>query len=132
MFNNLVCLSILAHGSCGGRFYTNSGTFSSPNYPNDYGGDLDCKYYIEVNGKMSTIKITFLEFDLESIGLNDYDSLEYGIGTSTSYNERGTFYGSENPPDFEIETTTGLWFRFRSDDNNFKPHAGFSLSWVTG
>ena len=132
MFNNLVCLSNLARGSCGGRFSTISGTLSSPNYPDDYGGDLDCKYYIEITGGLSTIKLTFIEFDLESIGIDNFDFLEYGVGTSTSYYNRGTFYGSENPPDFEIETNSALWFRFRSDDNNFKPHAGFSLSWVTG
>ena len=123
---------IAAHGSCGGTFEAQSGTLSSPNYPGDYEGDLDCKYFIDVDGILSKITVSFINFDLESIGIKVYDYLEYGVGSSTSSNKLGVFYGSETPPDFEIETNSALWFRFISDENNFKPHGGFSLSWVTG
>lgn len=35
-------------GSCGGAITTPSGSITSPNYPNKYGANQDCEWFIDV------------------------------------------------------------------------------------
>ncbi|XP_035665882.1 blastula protease 10-like [Branchiostoma floridae] len=43
---------------------TDTGTFTSPNYPNNYPNDLTCRYEISVTPP-KVIRLTFTELDLE-------------------------------------------------------------------
>ncbi|XP_070576913.1 CUB domain-containing protein 2-like isoform X2 [Ptychodera flava] len=53
--------------ACGGTFTNSSGTFTSPNYPDDYPSDVNCTYYIHGNGLPdSHIQLTFIEFSLSN------------------------------------------------------------------
>ena len=93
---------------------------------------MSCRYEIDVNGDLSSISIVFNDFDLESVGINDYDTLQYGMGTSIYNNPSGEFTGSDIPPAFVLETSSAVWFKFTSDINNFKEHIGFSLDYKIG
>ena len=49
---------------CGGSYGGTSGSISSPNYPNPYGFNEDCRYTIQSsNGK--SITLTFVDFNTE-------------------------------------------------------------------
>lgn len=50
---------------CGGVLNKPEGTFTSPNYPNEYPHDTHCQWMIEVEfGHL--IEITFTDFDFEA------------------------------------------------------------------
>ena len=51
-------------GVCGGYYYDDQGTFSSPNYPNPYPNNQYCYYYINTVANR-TITINFNAFSLE-------------------------------------------------------------------
>ena len=57
------CLHSVDH-LCGGTFYNPSGSLNSPNYPGNYGNNLDCSYYI-VGGAPATISFNFTSFNTE-------------------------------------------------------------------
>ena len=49
---------------CGGTFRSESGLFATPNYPNNYGNNLDCQWHFIVN-ENKFVELTFEVFDLE-------------------------------------------------------------------
>ena len=49
---------------CGGTFRSNSGLFATPNYPNNYGDNLDCQWHIIVS-ENKVVELTFEVFGLE-------------------------------------------------------------------
>ncbi|XP_035665889.1 membrane frizzled-related protein-like [Branchiostoma floridae] len=65
-----------------------TGTFTSPNYPNNYPNDLTCRYEISVTPP-KVIKLTFAEFDLE----DRFDWVDVYDGNTTD----STFQISEKP-----------------------------------
>lgn len=60
---------------CGGKLYAQTGTISSPGYPDNYAPGKDCVWIISApTGKQ--IELIVKGFDLESDSSCDYDFLE--------------------------------------------------------
>ncbi|CAG0903703.1 unnamed protein product [Darwinula stevensoni] len=51
-------------GQCGGTFTEPTGSFESPNYPDNYNDSITCEYRIDV-GSEYWVELTFVDFDLE-------------------------------------------------------------------
>lgn len=94
---------ILFPSGCGGSYAEKSGSFASPNYPNDYAeNDLQCDYVIEVPGT-SSILLTFAAFDTE----DGYDFVE------VQYIEACCFFRlvlSSNETEYFFQVYDGLTF----------------------
>ncbi|XP_078681747.1 procollagen C-endopeptidase enhancer 1-like [Branchiostoma floridae x Branchiostoma belcheri] len=60
------------------RLTSDSGSFSSPNYPNNYPDDNDCRYEISVTPP-KVITLTFTDFDVEK----DFDFVYVYDGNTT-------------------------------------------------
>lgn len=61
--------------SCGGHFFSETGTVTSPNFPNYYPKDKECVWVIEAADR-HIIELNFLNFTLESSVDCLYDYLE--------------------------------------------------------
>ncbi|XP_036315022.1 cubilin [Pipistrellus kuhlii] len=104
-----------------------SGTFTSPNFPNNYPHNWQCTYRITV-GTTHQIALHFTNFSLEEeIGgecLGDFVEIKDG-GYETSP-PLGKYCGS-NPPPRIISHSNKLWLQFKSDFIESK--SGFSAYW---
>nr|XP_015202544.1 PREDICTED: deleted in malignant brain tumors 1 protein-like isoform X3 [Lepisosteus oculatus] len=70
-------------GYCGGNLGGSSGSFSSPNYPNNYNNGANCIWHITVpNGQK--VFLTFTDFELESCGSCGCDSVSIYDGRTSS------------------------------------------------
>uniref|UniRef100_W5MNU8 CUB and zona pellucida-like domains 1, tandem duplicate 1 n=1 Tax=Lepisosteus oculatus TaxID=7918 RepID=W5MNU8_LEPOC len=68
---------------CGGNLGGSSGSFSSPNYPNNYNNGANCIWHITVpNGQK--VFLTFTDFELESCGSCGCDSVSIYDGRTSS------------------------------------------------
>ncbi|KAI9562416.1 hypothetical protein GHT06_013386 [Daphnia sinensis] len=65
--------------NCGGLISGYSGIISSPNYPNEYGNSLDCRYLVQVPCGYR-VRLYFNSFNTES----GYDFVNVHDGSSTS------------------------------------------------
>lgn len=54
----------VASKSCDAILTGESGSLSSPNYPNYYENYQDCSWFIEINGR-ENVELTLTDFDLE-------------------------------------------------------------------
>ena len=77
------CLLVLHDfPDCDAVYYSDSGYVTSPNYPNNYPNNADCKIRISpisLGGerRFGYIQLTFLDFDLEYGGFHcPWDALE--------------------------------------------------------
>ena len=98
-----------------------TGTISSPGYPNRYPPNSDCSFVIDIPN-VDGIRIEFQAFDLESY----YDYFYYGVGTMYDADEHYEVTGSFVPDPVELMTNT-LWGRFTSDSGI--EYYGFSFTW---
>ena len=63
---NIALFVIVSSGECnGGDFSGNTGVTNSPNYPGNYGNNIDCSYYFEVSTHLYAVLI-FTQFNTES------------------------------------------------------------------
>ena len=129
----LFCTGLVA-SRCGGTFTEISGTFTSPNHPEDYGNDLQCVYYIRVDTLgLSSINITIHDLNLENVGPAYFDYIDYGMGWTVGQFHLGELHGTmEEEQTLRIETDYSIWLLFESDESNYRPFSGFSLSWEIG
>lgn len=72
-----VCLALLT--GCGGTLGGESGTFTSPEYPEPYPNERECVWRIEV-APGSSIQLTITDFDVEKHTSCSYDVLEVSTG----------------------------------------------------
>ncbi|XP_072031411.1 uncharacterized protein [Amphiura filiformis] len=96
---------------CGGVITAQRGTIKSPNYPENYGDNLDCIWTFEANtGKR--IRLRFNQFDIEDDDVCQYDKITLQLG-----NEQipMTLCGSEKPPGSYISLSNRAVLRFTSD-----------------
>ncbi|XP_006766106.1 PREDICTED: cubilin, partial [Myotis davidii] len=104
-----------------------SGTFTSPNFPNDYPNNWQCIYRITV-GTSHQIALHFMNFSLEEeFGgkcLGDFVEIKDG-GYETSP-LLGKYCGSTTPPRI-ISHSNKLWLQFKSDV--VLSSSGFSAYW---
>ncbi|EDV28197.1 uncharacterized protein TRIADDRAFT_53561 [Trichoplax adhaerens] len=109
---------------CGARLSGNSGTFSSPNYPNNYTPNVGCEYSIEAPlGK--AIQVRFSTFQLGGTACSS--SIEVHNGLSRSSPTLGIYCNNRNP--FTI-TSSGnrMWLLFLSGPTAGR---GFNATYTT-
>lgn len=103
---------------CGGIFTAESGTISSPNYPNNYEGDRSCEYdIIAPQGKIIILNV--LDFDIEQHSSCEFDYLQIFDGSTADNSTRlGRFCGDKKPGIF-TSTFNHLHIEFASDSSVF-------------
>ncbi|XP_070547366.1 cubilin-like [Ptychodera flava] len=108
---------------CGENFYgINSGHFTSPNYPSNYGNNLTCYYIISIPEAHSII-VTFLDYDVET----SYDFIQVGKGQITHENSLINYTTNyiHAPPPLDVASDF-VWLIFKSDSSTGR--RGFYLT----
>lgn len=100
-----------------------TGTFSSPNYPNDYGNSLSCTWTISIPSGI--IQLEFADFELESSSTCSYDRVVVRDSTSTGP-ILGTYCGTQLPP---LITATGRTIIVQLITDSSVAYQGFSANW---
>ncbi|XP_075714976.1 bone morphogenetic protein 1 [Rhinoderma darwinii] len=108
---------------CGGDVIKDEGHIQSPNYPDDYRPNKDCKWKLRV-AEGYNIGIVFQSFEIERHDSCAYDFLEIRDGDSETSPLIGRYCGYDKPEDFK-SSGNKLFIRFVSDGSINK--AGFSL-----
>ena len=106
-------------GGCGA-----GGELTSPNYPDNYPGNLDRTDTIVVQQGL-VIAIKFTAFDVETDSTCHYDHLTVTEGDGTPLLARTC--GSDPPPDLTSATST-VRVIFHTDSVNMR--AGWRLEWT--
>eukprot|EP00794_Sanderia_malayensis_P005157 gene5157-5807_t len=113
-------------GSCGGVLNVDSGMIKSPNFPNSYSNNCDCKWTIYIR-RGYVIKFKFLTFSLEKDDKVRLcrDFLIIYDGPTSSSSSLGKFCGNQNPG--SVETTNTIAFvHFHS--NGWTTGHGFEIT----
>ncbi|XP_069800553.1 bone morphogenetic protein 1 [Dendropsophus ebraccatus] len=108
---------------CGGDVTKDEGHIQSPNYPDDYRPNKDCKWKLRV-AEGYNIGIVFQSFEIERHDSCAYDFMEIRDGDSETSPLIGRYCGYDKPDDFK-SSGNKLFIRFVSDGSINK--AGFSL-----
>ncbi|XP_066461961.1 embryonic protein UVS.2-like isoform X1 [Eleutherodactylus coqui] len=96
---------------CGGTYFTPQRKVSSPNYPNNYGPNMNCIYTI--TGPVGKrVSLTFIEFHVEWY----YGCIYDGLSITDDVNLRGPFCG-EGAPKF-ISAGNSIQLTFTSDGSH--------------
>ncbi|XP_058537778.1 cubilin isoform X1 [Neofelis nebulosa] len=113
--------------ACMTDYTEESGTFTSPNFPNNYPNNWKCIYRITVETSQQ-IALHFTNFSLEEAigGECIADFVEIRDGGSESSPPLGKYCGSDPPPRI-ISHSNKLWLKFKSDF--FGSASGFSAYW---
>ncbi|KHJ46556.1 CUB domain protein, partial [Trichuris suis] len=106
---------------CGGDYYSPTGRFTSPSYPEQYPSDMDCVWRI-FNSPGNRIRIEFKHFKLADSYLCGEDFLEIRE-KNQSGSLLGRYCGAK--PLWSVEGFDQLWIRFRSIGGNTEE--GFEL-----
>lgn len=100
---------------CGGRIVKNSGTLTSPFYPNEYPPDKVCEWVIEVEQGYHAA-LVFLSFQFEAHVSCLYDYLEVRDGDNSQAPMIGKYCGRQKPRDI-VASSNKLYIKFQSDTN---------------
>uniref|UniRef100_A0A452U8T7 Cubilin n=1 Tax=Ursus maritimus TaxID=29073 RepID=A0A452U8T7_URSMA len=116
-----------ASTACIKDYTEESGTFTSPNFPDNYPNNWKCIYRITVETSQQ-IALHFTNFSLEEAigGRCVGDFVEIRDGGYERSPPLGTYCGS-NPPPRIISHSNKLWLQFQSDFLDSGP--GFSVTW---
>ena len=96
-------------GSCDGT-YGQSNNVLSPNYPQEYGNDIDCRWLISSPGKKNlTLKFWDFETDYYNDDLNVFD------GTNIHGNLLNTYSRDDSSPSPIVSSGSNMYLRFTSD-----------------
>ncbi|XP_038141380.1 deleted in malignant brain tumors 1 protein-like isoform X3 [Cyprinodon tularosa] len=108
-------------GNCGGYLYGSSGTFESPNYPNNYQNYLDCTWYIRPGRQFIRLQISDLDTECCCDWVYVYD------GSSTSSRNVLQLCSTN----YVVYHSTGpyLTVRFRTDHS--VTNRGFQASYTS-
>nr|CAD7261777.1 unnamed protein product [Timema shepardi] len=100
---------------CGGKMMAPFGQIHSSNYPDNYGHNDDCMWYIEVD-QSHVVKLSFIDFDIEA-GYNcSYDYLRIFDGNTTDSPILLTHCGNQLPNQTVIKSTGNkMTIRMKSD-----------------
>ncbi|CAL4078295.1 unnamed protein product [Meganyctiphanes norvegica] len=111
---------------CGGNFTEPQGWFTSPNFPNNYPSDSDCRWTV-ITEDDTTLTVTFEEFDTDSSG--DYLEIRDGSDSDAELLVRLSSYHSSDDIGEIKSTNNSLYFYFHSD--YYYERSGFQLYWTT-
>lgn len=134
-----MCLEI-----CGGAFSNSSGTFTSPNYPNNYPSYLDCVWDITVPvGRIVQLSfvsdsITEPQYDVVTVydGINGTEIAQYGDVSirKCPVDERQSVMSSVfrfSGQDFQTVESTGNIMRVIFTSDASLSYSGFSATYTT-
>ncbi|XP_052697133.1 cubilin-like isoform X2 [Crassostrea angulata] len=97
---------------CGADLTNPTGSFVSPNYPNQYSHNAECFWTITIS-RGSRIHLTFVDFNFENHVNCLYDYVEIRDGSATGA-LLARYCGSQ-VPDIIDSLSNKLWIKFRSD-----------------
>ena len=106
-------------GSCDDTYVQNSYALS-PNYPQTYGDDIDCRWLISSPG-VNNYKLTFL-----NIQTPPSDILKVYEGQNIHGNHIGTYSGYRSPPRI-VSNGSNMYLRFTSDSGFLSYNKGFMI-----
>lgn len=112
---------------CRLQLTSQSGTFSSPYFPDPYPNDIHCKWWItRPNGYV--IRLKFLSFELQDSQSCEDEYVAVYDGTSSSSNILGRYCGNSFPLLLE-SSSNSLLIVFKSD--NERSLSGFKMSFTS-
>ena len=97
-------------GTCGEKFSTPQGIFTSPSYPRDYPAKADCIYTIS-QPTGTIIQLNFLSMDIETHSTCKLDYLEIRDGSSNNSPPLSKLCGNEVPV-FIHSSQNQLWMKW--------------------
>uniref|UniRef100_A0A672HTS6 Cubilin (intrinsic factor-cobalamin receptor) n=1 Tax=Salarias fasciatus TaxID=181472 RepID=A0A672HTS6_SALFA len=106
-------VSMDASTGCGQTFTSPTGSFMSPNYPNNYPTHRDCVFKIIVEANMQ-IMLNFTDFYVEWTDNCHADFVEIRDGGFETSPVIGKFCGNKRPQVI-VSHSNRLWVRFHSD-----------------
>ena len=95
-------------GSCDGT-YGQGNNIVSPNYPQEYGNDIDCRWLISSPGGKN-FKLKYLDFEITY-----YETLKVFQGTNIQGNLLNTYSHSGSSPSPIVSSGSNMYLRFTSD-----------------
>uniref|UniRef100_U3KLX7 Cubilin n=1 Tax=Oryctolagus cuniculus TaxID=9986 RepID=U3KLX7_RABIT len=112
---------------CMKDYTSESGTLTSPNFPNNYPHNLECIYRITVEtGKQIALHFTNFSLEESFFGVCVGDFVEIRDGGYENSPFLGKYCDSTLPPTI-ISHSNKLWLKFKSDMTDSK--SGFSAHW---
>lgn len=115
---------------CGGNIKNMMrGALHSPNYPNQYGVNMQCDWRITVS-KGSLVQLLFSDLEMEEHSECYFDYIEIFDGRSSAAKSLGKYCSMNAVPAQILSTTNELFVRMISDVNN--QGRGFDLRFATG
>ena len=121
-FSNFLLIFISV---CGGHLSGDSGSFTSPEYPDKYPSDKKCVWIISVS-RGKTIELSFEDFQTENDGSCKYDYVEVRNGLRIQDPLVGKYCGTANIPLIR-SSGSSLFIKFTSDKS--VSEKGFKASW---
>uniref|UniRef100_A0A8C4D9G2 Cubilin n=1 Tax=Dicentrarchus labrax TaxID=13489 RepID=A0A8C4D9G2_DICLA len=119
-------VSINATTDCSETFTSPTGSFFSPNFPDNYPNRRDCIFKIIVQVNMQ-IRLNFTRFELEGSPPScNFDFVEIRDGGYETSPLIGKFCADQMPPVL-VSHSNRLWVRFRSDATVTR--LGFTAHW---
>uniref|UniRef100_A0A4W3IDC1 CUB domain containing protein 2 n=1 Tax=Callorhinchus milii TaxID=7868 RepID=A0A4W3IDC1_CALMI len=113
---------------CGGVLTGLSGLLSSPQYPDNYPNNAECRWVMQVSNS-TVVSLVFYDFQLEKSEDCSFDYVSLFDGPSVSHRHLGHFCGGTKPPDI-VSSTNQLLLVFKSDFNI--GGRGFKASYFSG
>ncbi|KAM4689065.1 cubilin [Discoglossus pictus] len=109
---------------CGVNFTKSSGQIVSPNYPNKYDNNLNCKYVINADAETFVV-LSFLTFELESGTYCNKDTVTIFSDATSSVYPVNTLCGTTVPPPVSTKGPMSIVLKTNADT----PMHGFMASY---
>ncbi|XP_065052552.1 cubilin-like isoform X5 [Rhopilema esculentum] len=124
--NTPLQISTVPYSGCGGRFTSNYGSLTSPDFPNQYSTNHRCIWTIELDPSREIV-LKFDTFDVEEDYTCRFDFLLVKAPGNLG-RELGKFCGNRLPANIEVGGNK-VWILFKSDDTLNK--RGFRVTWAS-
>ncbi|XP_074652971.1 cubilin-like [Tubulanus polymorphus] len=119
--------AVSAGTNCGGRVTADTGTVTSPGYPQGYTRQIFCEWVITAPVG-ERVNITFVDVDIEGHADCIWDYIEVRDGELGSSPFVGRYCGNEEPAPF-MSTSNNVLIRFRADEST--EGQGFKIHYTT-
>ncbi|CEF59375.1 Astacin-like metalloendopeptidase [Strongyloides ratti] len=116
--------------ACSFQLFDSKGSFASPNYPEGYPSDKECKWHF-ITTPGHTIELTFHEFDLEESSNCSYDNVSIYNTYESSIDELIGIYCYDNyNKEFSVSSNGNQMFLVMKTDSSIM-HNGFKASYYS-